>query len=670
VPEVSRDDDGSPVSSASTRAEAPASAESDRRPSLLLIHHLGARQVAAARRALAAGGEVACLSADPVLAAALGGAVRVLPPGALPDFQEGAEVEASFDLAELAVEELLRRRPQIARRLARIAGSEHVDRYLCRSLLREVGDFLALVILVASPELAAHGRIVVERHWPNGLDFAFLTEVAQRRGLTLQPPLGAALDRISFAAEARLAGRRRATTAALAARELADLWGEWLRRLRPAASALPARPLLIRSYDADWGLDIGGQRRLRNLDFVVDAETIRPEETAVWAEEGVPAERDAALAERGYAVLRRAAVTMGPFGFARRVLPALVTATGLFVRLAAAERWWQQPVRTLVSESLLWGEVGRRVRPRVLLALNDLLPSGVARTLALRRAGCLTVDYEFSSHWRAGERAWIPDYVYGFTVVDAMVTWGPLHSRHFRNHRGAIGECWEVGCLWSEHARLVAEDPQFHGYYRAAIERAHGLSLDGFERIVGVFDTTVASDMSVADVLRYDDLLAFYAGVAGLARRLPRVLFLCKPKRAAETVFAKTIGSREVGTALAAAPNVAVLDNFFETAAVVGLCDLSVNACFTSPAVETIGAGKPALYFDPTGRIPRAFFRAIPGFVAADEEELAVLVQRLLDLDAGERAADLRARFAQLEGHFDGRAISRLRERLRAALDD
>ncbi|MGH3051252.1 MAG: hypothetical protein ACRDLK_13935, partial [Gaiellaceae bacterium] len=99
------------------------------------------------------------------------------------------------------------------------------------------------------------------------------------------------------------------------------------------------------------------------------------------------------------------------------------------------------------------------------------------------------------------------------------------------------------------------------------------------------------------------------------------------------------------------------------------LCDLSVNACFTSPAVETIGAGRPTLYYDPTGLFPESFFRRIPGLVATSEEELGDRIEELLALDEEARAADVRARFSELEGRFDGLAITRMRDRLREALD-
>ena len=311
-----------------------ASAAADRRPATgraLLTHHLGPRQAAEAREALAAGSAVVCLTADPAVRARLGDSVEVLGTAALPGFEDGAAVDVSFDLVDAAVDELLRRDPALGRRLERLTGSTDVDRYLRRWMLREAGDLLALLILLASPRLDGYERVTLERTWPHGLDFAFLAEVA--RTLPLEPAHRDALARLDVPLTPTRSAQTRAATAIHAVRELGRVWTWWLRRLRFVERTLPERPLMIRSYGQDWGLDHAVSRRLRNLDFIVDGDVIEAADVSIWAEDDVPEELDAELLQRGYAVVRRADVVVTPAGLLRG-LPLLASATALFLRAA------------------------------------------------------------------------------------------------------------------------------------------------------------------------------------------------------------------------------------------------------------------------------------------------------------------------------------------------
>jgi polysaccharide biosynthesis PFTS motif protein len=187
--------------------------------------------------------------------------------------------------------------------------------------------------------------------------------------------------------------------------------------------------------------------------------------------------------------------------------------------------------------------------------------------------------------------------------------------------------------------------------------------LDRFGRRVGVLDTSTSSALSPADIA------SFYAGVLRLAAREPEVVFLLKPKNPPETVLGGEAGER-VLRAIDTAPNVVLLPNRFETAAIVGLTDATISACFTSTVVEGIGCGRPAVYYDPTDRFPDVFWRRIPDMVCVTDEELFERIHYLLwECDPETYLAYLRRHCSALEGFFDGLAITRLRRHLaRAAL--
>jgi hypothetical protein len=557
-----------------------------------------------------------------------------------------------LDLVETVYAALARSSPA-PHRLARLLGDDAaVDCFFKRALFLDVAGFLSVATLAARPDFDRYARIVVDRRWPGSEVFASLLVLWRRDrlsgvdGLSLPPPVTGALDRLE------LERSRRARPLLSAARTATLAWLRLLRRVRPLARRPARAPLLVHTFASDFGIDFGGLPRLRNVDFVVDGERVRRADIVFWAEPGQPQERLDALAGRGYRVVTRRDVPLAATAFIRSTLPGLLRLTPLLFTLAR-ERWWLRHAADAGSTYLLWRQVVQAFAPRAFLVVNDLFPSSAIRNLALRQGGCTTVQYQHSCHWRPSADGWIRDYVFAFAFVDAVVTWGPAHSAHVLAHSDAIGATWETGCIWSEHARLCADDAVLSGRYRALLEDHVGRPLEDFERRVAVFDTSVS-------LLDEHDLASFEAGVGRLAHRLPNVLFLFKPKNAEAPSPPSRNGHPR---------NLVRLPNLFETAATVGLTELSISACFTSTAVEGMGCGRPALFYDPTERFPQTFWRRIPGLVCTTDDELYERVAELLwSTSPEEHLAYLREHCSDLEGRFDGRALTRLRTRLGATL--
>jgi hypothetical protein len=620
---------------------------------LLISTHLRVRDVRRARREIHGGSRLACLTAEAPVTDALGPALIVL----------GADAQVEFDLADSPQVPLLELVETVyaalagsspaPRELARLLGGDPaVDCFFKRVLFLDLARFMSLAVLASRPELDRYARIVVDRRWPGSEVFPALLALWRRdrfseAGRDFPAVVAGAIDRLELERPSRV---RRLLSAGRAA---AGLWLRLLRQIRPFARRPAPAPMIVHTYASDFGIDLGGLPRLRNVDFVVDGERISPADVVFWAELGQPQERIGALTERGYRVVTRRDVPLPANKFARSTLPSLLRLTWLLWRLGRGERWWLRPVANAGAAYLLWEHVVRALAPRAFLIVNDLIPTGAIRNLALRHGGCTTIQYQHSCHWRPGAAGWIRDYVFAFALIDAVATWGPAHSDHVLSHRGSIGATWEVGCLWSEHARLCADDPVLSARYRALLEEQAGRRLDDFERRVSVFDTSVS-------LLDQRDLASFHDGIARLARRLPHVLFLSKPKNADD----ESVPRRDGWPA-----NLVLLPNLFETAAVIGLTELSISACFTSTAVEGMGCGRPTLYYDPTERFPAAFWRRIPDLVCTTDDELHERVTELLwQTTREEHVAYLRANCSALEGRFDGGALTRLRERLTATL--
>jgi polysaccharide biosynthesis PFTS motif protein len=442
-----------------------------------------------------------------------------------------------------------------------------------------------------------------------------------------------------------------------------------VRRVRWGGQPRRTCPLAIRTYPTDPGINLNGLSRLRNIDFIVNHDIIRSENVVFWVEEGTPTARLAEFSRRGYRWARPSVLAFDPPFLRRRVAEGLRAYLRMRMRLDPRSEVAGGCVTALWRAWLKAHAFADYFEPRAFLHYNDLDYSAVARNLALRAAGCVPIVYMHAcNHSIAPSGEWQVSPAVSFLASDHFVSWGKWHSRHVAQGPGKPGEMWELGCLWSEHARLVRQDPRVRRTYVEWIEAYAGLRFSGFQRIIGVFDTSVSS------MLSHDDLYYFLAGNLELASKMPKVLYLYKPKypfAEAESgeprPLIEAFGSkgRELWKKICAMPNYVVLPRFVETACVVGLADLVISACFTSTTVEALGCRTRAIYYDATDKFPHAFWRRIPGMVCVTGEELSARVHYLLWECADEAYLDyLRTYCMGIEGHFDGRAITRLRQRL------
>lgn len=627
------------------------------------------------KRAFNAGTHIACLKADRSVVEAMSGTVHVLDRADLLDFSSVLGVirfESVHGLIEAILATLSQSRPYGWVR--QLYGSADIDFYYRRSLLYELAPLIGLANLLSKPPLNRYESINLHSDWPvNALFPVFLSlwqDHGQRKRLEvhLPGPLSCALDRLRLTDQRCISSKVKDHFRTFY--YFAATWYLVLRQVRPFVKPLPQARLLLRTYPSDWGVDLGGKdgssdrvgerKRMQNVDFMIDCKEIKNEDVAVWVEQGVSADRQQALRRRGYRLVRAEDVTFGIVFFAKQALPLLLSYSRLLPSLSA-EGWWKLHLTVLTYYYLLWEEACRRIKPAVFLSYNDISARSVARNLVLHRSRCLTVCYQFSCNQAIGEDgSYALNQVYPYQVVGAFATWAPVYTKQFQSHPGAIHAFGEVGCIFSELVRLVTEDPVLVRYYTNQLNTDLARPVDHYKRRVAVFDTSISTMLSA------HDLMSFYGGIVRVAQRMPEALFLCKPKNAIEGLFdAAGEDGKSIQSLIAKTPNVVFVPLYFDEAALVSLTDLTIAACFTSLAVQTLGAGKRAVFFDPTNRLPHAFWRRIPGLVCVTDEEFYERLYYLLyDCDDATYLTYLRRYCMHIEGHFDGRGIARLRQRL------
>lgn len=631
------------------------------KPSAVVFRHIGKRELRSAHRWLRAGSRVLYLGADATLD--LGGFEKLPPPrGIWPSAPAIALVESVYR--------------------AKIEGSRHL--VWARKFFRSEDTRYAFLRSIMSRLLQCYYLMDSIRQVTGPQDLMIL--LFRRRfevSLSWNPFVLEMVEQVRFGCMCaqdkekipddirEVMGRIQARPVSRLRLLFLDLIGPtlFLRHIRLSSQPRQHADLAIHTYATGWGVseESPDEPRLRNVDFIVDGIHFHPGNTVFWAGPGVPGIRIQALEKRGFRVVSVPSLRFDPRFVLRTVLPAL--GRYLSYRIGAG---LQSTFEGLICKELLRTYVQTRVfaayfTPRCFLLYNDFSDTSVARTIVLRSMGCRSIFYEHTSHSLI--EGVEPDLAY--LLYDVTATWGPAMTAYFQRPPGSFGESWEVGCIWSEHARMVREDSKLQEMCKERVEAHADQPLTCYAHIIGVFDTTVNPVL-----FTLEDFESFMSDIAWLASEFPEVCVLYKPKYAVKYMSGQWLEKFQ-GTLkkFHEVHNIVMLPSFFETSVVVGLADLTISACFTSTAVESIGCGARALYHDPLDRCPPGsewggFWNRIPGLICRSREQLRARVDELLyRTSEKEYRAYLRQHFSHVEGHQDGRAITRLRKRLLAEIN-
>jgi polysaccharide biosynthesis PFTS motif protein len=610
-----------------------------------------------ARSFVRPGDTVACL-VGAGSAVATAGARRL---GLLAFPQEGGLVEHDR-LLELtrSVRTIFESESELAPWLVELYGNDAPRHYLAKVIFREV-DWLVAAAAVVQRDLPGHDVVELTPDWPASISWPVVLEAMQ--GPLLRPRLHELLgnDLAATLLRLRAVGRpparralpRRLLTALLV---VALTWLKVLRFARLRAVALPRSRVVLRTYGTDWEDSPDVARRLRRVDFLVDGDELRKDDVVVWAEPHVTEARKQALRERGYTVVEREALRFGLGAVVRRVIPGLLAFTARLPALVRSNGWWQFHAASLVRDRHVWDETARALGTTTFVAYNDISGWAVPRNAMFARNGIRTVFYQHSSgSYSEVDGEWRESFACADLNFTAFAGWGPVHLDLYRRSGSAFDEYWDVGCLWSEQSRLIAEDAELHRVYAEQL----GAPLDDYGRVVAVIDATITSEIARRA------WLGTHEAALEAALAMPDVLFLVKPKFGLEEILAKTgQEGRDLIGRLDEAANVVLVPAAYETSAVVAFSNCVVGMPFTSVVIEAIGAGKPGVYIDPVEQFPGHSWSRVPGMLVTDAAGLERRLRELLASTPEQNLAYLRGHLSHVEGHFDGRAITRLRRRI------
>ncbi|MDD1653037.1 MAG: polysaccharide biosynthesis PFTS motif protein [Methanomicrobiales archaeon] len=413
--------------------------------------------------------------------------------------------------------------------------------------------------------------------------------------------------------------------------------------------------------------DIGFHGKYRTIDFVLDDPCPGTGETVFCLETEISDDYRDRLAEKGYRVadlrtiLRRADTRFIRETVIRKFLPAWF---GIAVRCYRFSPLQLRRTVEISAQFLSWNAFFRRYRLRYYLSYNDFLPVTVVRNQIFREHGAESCYYIHSTGFHnvflPPEEGELQTVEFLYLDPDHLVSWGNKVSRVFQSPRNRIGTYDEVGCLWSELVRNITESDRAGQIREDIFRKAAGRSgLEG-RKVIGVYDTSFGKDVP----LQAGDLLQFFDDLLVVADRFPETVLVLKNKLPLDLMVNHCPGLEPLLRRFREHPRCFLARDLGITSEeVIAVSDLCIAACFTSPAVEALGARKKALYHDAAGKFRGSYYDRFPRLVAHDREELTTLVDYWLHQVSDsefDRFLDERIR-GELEAHVDGKAITRLR---------
>ncbi len=395
----------------------------------------------------------------------------------------------------------------------------------------------------------------------------------------------------------------------------------------------------------------------RGYDMLLDGEKIRKDNTLF-----VPIAHLTPLQRR----------TLASKGLALAEIPGRPSRT-LFFRLMRSgysvflglwkTPWWIARVSTYSWRDYgIWKSFLEQYDIRHFISYNELSFRPVARNLLFSQHKIQTWYYTDTVNtsniylFRPGQGPYRQS-IWGYLLYDHFISWNKSLSEYHQKHHQSIGRYHDVGCLWSEHLRLLKE-----GRIPSPLrERFSKLDLASGRKIVAVFDSSYHPD----SITNYKDGIAFVRGIARLLDELPDLCVIWKEKKPRELLKKLDLEMYHAYQELSRHPRLWFCGYNVAPAEALSLCDLAISFPFTSVTVEALGARVKAIYYDPNDKLRRTYAAQVPGLVTHGFEQLKRRVEDLTRTHPEEYDRYLdQFILGHWEPYLDGKGLTRFRDLL------
>ncbi len=403
---------------------------------------------------------------------------------------------------------------------------------------------------------------------------------------------------------------------------------------------------------------------IRGFDFLLDGDRIRKDNTVFVPLLPLTQEHMDVLTHNNFqvAILPVGASTKTLLMYLRQGLPLL--SAWLFY-----PEWISRTYARLLWTYGLWNDFAERHPVKHFISYCDSGAWHIGRNILLRRNGIQTWFYVDTINGpdcfpKSEDELPYRQHIYGFLYYDHFVSWCERHARWNRMLQQRVGCYHDVGCLWSEHTRLVQEGKIPSAFPGRLVQAGYCQDM----KMVAVFDSWFYD----AGMITSEDLQSFIRDVERLLNEFEDVFLVVKEKKS-RWFFQEPYFPRAQSTNVYAAydqlekhPRCFFPGPSCNPSEIVAFSNLVIAFPFTSVGFEALGARRPAIYHDAASRHRGAYYDRIPGLLTHGYSELRNAVQLLLyDISIQEygRFLDTKVK-GEAESFLDGRGITRFRELL------
>lgn len=419
----------------------------------------------------------------------------------------------------------------------------------------------------------------------------------------------------------------------------------------------------IRVYNNDWGF----HNKYRTIDFILDQKKLNNTNTLFCIETNISNEYAKQLQDKNYKcieinkILGTLDVNFIKNTLIKKIIPCSFNSS---LYSLSKPSFLIETTIGILYKYMTWTHFLQKYKLKHYVVYNHFEKYHIVRNILFSHYGIDTWYYLHSSNFikfykKPQENIQLRYVEISYMHYDNLVSWGESSDDIFIQLPNSILNNRKLGCIWSEHVRMIINKELSSNLKETAHKKFEG----GPTKIIALFDTTFGDDVP----LQVNDMILFIEGILIILKRHPEIGVIFKGKWSRDELVNKNLKISKKYDELISHERCFFIDGQSGDASeVIAASDLVISACFTSTTIEALGARKKAIFFDSTNRFRGCYYDKFPNLVGHSLDELDDMVKYWLYEVNDEQFSKYLDNFikGKFDSYADGKAITRFRELL------